>query len=285
MKKTGLQMLKTFLLLALTRGLLAEKISVCSQPIRSIGYTGYNVVSISWILTNQNCKFQNQVLLLKLAEMGLRDSGYYQCRGYLTISDYRGSRNICKSHKNDCFAFYPENSTFVDVSIANDCTNVIWTKMKNILPITVKYFTESRASNNRQQFEMEIIYQPLIPTTKETIQKTTPSIPEQPISTTTQHSTVLSGITDQDQAVSSDYKLAIIFGVLLFIVLVVLFVVIVRYRMKIGNQLQTPQHMPSPTVEAANTSHGNECEPVYSVIKASDARSEQEVVVNELYNL
>ncbi|XP_077969495.1 uncharacterized protein LOC144424248 [Styela clava] len=104
------------------------------------------------------------------------------------------------------------------------------------------------------------------------------------ISTTTQQSTVLSSISEQVQAVFIDCTLAILFGILLFIVLIVLFVVIARYRKKIGYQQQTsqgPQHRPSSNVDDANTS-----ESLYSVInKASNAISEQEVVISELYNL
>ncbi|XP_077969535.1 uncharacterized protein LOC144424280 [Styela clava] len=281
----------------LTRGLHGENISVCSQPIRSIEYRGNRKVSFSRILTNQNCKSQNEVLLLRLAKMDLKPSYYF--RGSLIISAYLGGKDIYDYPENTCFVFFPENLPCFDVSLTDACSKVIFIRMKNIFPITVKYASKYWVL---QQFEIEIIYH----ASNSSVDKTTTvqqmSTTAHPVSTTAeqisttaqqmstiaQHSTVLSSISEQIQELSIDRTLVILFGILLFIVSILLFALIARCR-KIGQQLQTLQdqkQQSSPNVKAANTSQGNECEHVYSVVsEASNARFEQEVVVNELYNL
>ncbi|XP_077969467.1 uncharacterized protein LOC120332044 [Styela clava] len=218
MKKAG--MLKTLLYSALIRGLLAENINVCSQPTRSIGYKRNDKVSNSWTLIDQNCKFQNAVLLLRLAKMNIKRSQRFQCRGYLEILAYLESKDICEYRVNTCFVFYPKHSTCLNASIADACTKVIWTRMENILPITVKYSSKHWAGGHIQQFEIEIIYQSFNSSVDETTTV-------QPMSTTAQQSTVLSSNSGQVQAVSSERTLAILFGILLFIVLIILFAGIV----------------------------------------------------------
>ncbi|XP_039254448.1 uncharacterized protein LOC120331433 isoform X2 [Styela clava] len=233
----------------LTRRFHGESINVCLQPIKSIGYNGYRKVSFSWTLTNQNCESQNEVLLLKLAKINLKRSGLYQCRGYLKISAYRESKNICEYSENTCFVVIPENSTWFDASIADDCTNIKLIRMENIFPSTVTYVSKSWANTYLQHFEIGIIYQSSnskvdktttvqqmsttaqhISTTVQQMSTTAQHISThvQQMSTTAQQSTVLFIISEQVQAAFIDRTLAFIFGVLLFIVLIVLFAVIVR---------------------------------------------------------